>query len=355
MPASVYYRLQTMRTVELVAQRTLEVCERPMVYEPGPGEVLVRLRAVGICGSDLHWYEDGRIGYTQAIYPMVLGHEPVGEVVSTGFGVETHRVGDRVAIEPSITCGQCEFCRGGRPNNCIHCVFMGGTQAPGFFRDYAVVPARNAEQVPADLDFLTATLIEPTAVIVHVLELVDLQPGDTVAVLGAGPIGLLCATVARLRGAARVFLADRVAHRLRIGRQMDQAVVCVNTSRESLRETVLDATGGRGVDIVFDAAGALETINAGLAITRSSGQFVLIGIPTETALAIDVHTAMAKELRIQTVKRSNLKGHEALELVYSGKIPDVLITHRMPLENTAEGFELLSNYRDGVGKVVIEF
>lgn len=344
-----------MRTVELVAKRTLEVVERPMVPEPGPGEVLVRLHAVGICGSDLHWFEDGGIGHTRATYPMVLGHEPVGEVVGVGRGVESHRVGEKVAIEPSIVCGQCEFCRSGRPNNCVKCVFMGGTQAPGFFRDYAVVPARNAEHVPSDMDYLTATLIEPTAVLVHVFELIDFRVGDSVAVLGAGPIGLLAAAMARLRGASQIFLADRVAHRLRIGRQMDQTLTCINTRQENLTEVVLDATRGRGADIVLDAAGAVETINAGLAIARSSGQFVLIGLPTEHVLAIDIHTAMAKELRIQTVKRSNLKGHEALDLVLAGKIPDVLITHRMPLEHTAEGFELLSNYRDGVGKVVIEF
>lgn len=343
-----------MRTVELVGQRTLSVVERPMVPEPGPGEVLVKLHAVGICGSDLHWFEDGGIGHTRAVYPMVLGHEPVGEVVAVGRGVATHQAGQRVAIEPSIVCGKCEFCLAGRPNNCVQCVFMGGTQAPGFFREYAVVPARNAEHVPDDLDYLSATLIEPTAVLVHVFELIDFRPGDSVAVLGAGPIGLLAAMVARIRGAGQIFLADRVAHRLRIGRQMDQTLICVNTRQENLTETVLDATRGRGADIVLDAAGAVETINAGLAIARSSGQFVLIGLPTEHVLAVDMHTAMAKELRIQTVKRSNLKGHEALELVHSGKISDILITHRMPLENTAEAFELLSNYRDGVGKVVIE-
>lgn len=349
-----YTTSSIMRTVELVAQRTLEVFDRPMVPDPGPGEVLVKLHAVGICGSDLHWFEDGGIGHTRAIYPMVLGHEPVGEVVAVGRDAETHAVGQRVVIEPSVVCGKCEFCLAGRPNNCVKCVFMGGTQAPGFFRDYAVVPVRNAEHIPDDLDYLSATLIEPTAVLVHVFELIDFRPGDSVAVLGAGPIGLLAAAMARVRGADQIFLADRVAHRLRIGRQMDQRLVCIHTRQESVTETVLDATHGRGVDIVLDAAGALETINAGLAIARSSGQYVLIGLPTEHVLAIDMHTAMAKELRIQTVKRSNLKGHEAMELVHSGKVSDILITHRMPLEHTAEGFELLANYRDGVGKVVIE-
>ncbi len=199
-----------MRTVELVEKRRLEVASRPDTRDAGPGEVVVRMHAVGICGSDLHWYEDGGIGYTAAVYPMILGHEPVGEVVSVGAGVTTHKVGERVAIEPSIVCGECEFCRSGRPNNCVHCVFMGGTQAPGFFRDYAVVPARNAEHFPDTFSYAKATLIEPTAVIVHVFELFDMRPGDTVAVLGAGPIGILSAVMAKLRGASQVFIADKI-------------------------------------------------------------------------------------------------------------------------------------------------
>ncbi|MEZ5355711.1 MAG: alcohol dehydrogenase catalytic domain-containing protein [Bryobacteraceae bacterium] len=343
-----------MISVELVAQRTLDVVERPVPPDPGPGEVLVRLRAVGLCGSDLHWYQDGRVGYNEAVYPMVLGHEPVGEVVAAGPGVDTHRPGDKVAIEPSVVCGVCEFCRMGRPNNCVSCVFMGGTQLPGFFREFATVPARNAEHFPSDFDYLTATLIEPVAVIVHVLELAPVSPGDVIAVLGAGPIGLLCANLARLAGAAKVIVADRVRHRLRIATQVSREFHCVDMRETSVTDAVADLTKGRGADIVFDAAGAPETMAAGMHIARPSGQYVLIGIPSARSTPFDLHTAMNKELRIQTVKRSNHKGHEAIELIREGKIPDVIITHRLPLTHTAEAFELVSEYRDGVGKLVVE-
>jgi L-iditol 2-dehydrogenase len=343
-----------MRTVELVAPRTLEIFERPDPPPPGPGEVTVQIKAVGLCGSDLHWYQDGRIGYTGAIYPMILGHEPVGEIVEAGAGVTTHIIGDRVAIEPSIVCGACEFCLNGRPNNCVKGVFMGGPTSPGFFREFANVPAPNAEHVPAAMDYITASLIEPTAVVVHVFELTRMRTGDTVAVLGAGPIGLLCACFAKLAGASQVFIMDRVAHRLRIARQIDPTITTVHAPQEDVVQAVMDSTQGRGVDLTIDAAGAFETIHAGLQITRPSGRFVLVGIPSERVFSVDVHTAMAKELEIQTVKRSNHRGHEAIELLSAGKIPDTLITHRMELAHTAEGFEMVSGYKDGVGKLVVE-
>lgn len=343
-----------MLSVELVARRTLDIVERPQPPDPAAGEVLVRLKAIGLCGSDLHWYQDGFIGHTDAVYPMVLGHEAVGEVLAVGPGVTTHAVGDRVAIEPSIVCGRCEFCTSGRPNNCVKCVFMGGTQAPGFFREMAVVPAANAEHVPAELDYITATLIEPTAVVVHVFELARMQPGDTVAVLGAGPIGMLCASVAKLFGASQVFLTDRVPHRLRIARQLDSSFVTALSPQESFQDLVMDSTHGRGVDLVIDAAGAFDTIYTGLRIARPSGRFILVGIPTERVFAVDIHTAMSKELEIVALKRSNHRGHEAADLLKAGKISDMLITHRMELSHTPEAFELVSGYKDGVGKLVIE-
>jgi L-iditol 2-dehydrogenase len=342
-----------MRTVELVARRTLEVFDRPLPPDPGPGEVMVKLRAVGICGSDLHWYQDYRIGHTPVTAPLILGHEPVGEVVAIGRGVTSHRLGDKVAVEPSIVCGQCEFCRSGRPNNCVKCVFMGGPQHPGFFREFATVPARNAEHFPEQFTHLQAVLIEPVAVIAHILELTPVPIGATIVVIGAGPIGLLMALMSKLQGASHVVIADRVPHRLRIARQMG-IEGAVDTAKEDLATYVKDLTAGRGADIVFDAAAGAGTTDLGFHAARPGGQYVLIGIPSDISLPVDIHTAMNKELSIQTIKRSNHKGHEAIEWIASGNIPDLMITHVMGIEQTPEAFELVSNYRDGVGKLVIE-
>jgi L-iditol 2-dehydrogenase len=259
----------------------------------------------------------------------------------------------RVAIEPSVTCGHCEHCLAGRHNNCLHCVFMGSPVSPGFFREYAIVPARNAEIFPESLSWDEAVLIEPVAVLVHVMELARICVGDTVAVLGAGPIGLLTLTMARLAGATSVIVADRVAHRLQLARQLGASCVIQNPA-QPIAKSILDATSGRGADVVFDAAGSLETINEGIAATRPAGQLVLIGIPSERVLAVDLHTAMANEIRILTIKRSNHKGREAMALLAAGRIPAGIITHRSPLERTPDAFEMVANYRDQVGKAIIE-
>src|SRR5213593_3403430 len=179
-----------MQSVQLVAPRQVELREMPDPPDPGPGEVTVRVRAVGICGSDMHYYLEGGCAGYPAMYPSVLGHEPAGEVAAVGPGVENLMPGARVAIEPAITCGRCEFCRAGRHNLCENVIFMGGLQAPGLLREWATIPAGNAVPIPNSVSYPAATVVEPLAVILHALELTRLEPGETVAVMGAGPIGL---------------------------------------------------------------------------------------------------------------------------------------------------------------------
>lgn len=340
-----------MRAYSLVAPQTLEEQILPDPADPGPGEVLVKLKQVGICGSDMHWYLEGGIGQTKANYPQVLGHEPAGEVIAVGKGVHHRKVGDRVSIEPSLTCGHCEYCLRGQHNNCINCVFLGGPQAHGLFREYALIPEHNADLVPENLTWTQATLIEPVAVIVHVMELVDVGIGDTVAVMGAGPIGMLCASMAKQAGASRVYICDKLPHRLALAKTMG-ADVCLPV--QQMEEAVMDETRGRGVDLVLDAAGALETINMGIRMTRPSGVYMLIGIPVEHDLILDMQTAMNKEIRIQTLKRSNHKGGAAARLLAARRVSDALVTHVLPFDQTARGFEVLANYSEGVGKVIIE-
>ena len=323
-----------------------------MPADPGPDEVLVKLRSIGICGSDMHWYLDGSIYGFPATYPLVLGHEPAGEVVAVGSAVSGLRHGDRVSIEPTVSCGHCEYCARGQHNNCVRSQFMGSPQLPGLLREYATVPAHNAERVPESFNYTQASLIEPVAVIMHMLELVDIRAGDTVAVLGAGPIGLLAAAVARHCGAAEVLMADKLPHRIRMAQDL-AATAAVPIAQ--FRELVGDRTRGRGVDLAIDAAGSAETINAALAVARLGGTFVLIGIPNQVPVGVDLFSAMAKEIRIQPLKRSNHRSKPAIALLVSGAIPEAIVTHRVGIDQAPAAFQTLAEYRDGIGKLAIEF
>jgi L-iditol 2-dehydrogenase len=341
-----------LKSVQLVAPRTLEVREMPLPADPGPNEVLVKLRSVGICGSDMHWYLDGSIYGFPATYPLVLGHEPAGEVVAVGRSVSGLQPGHRVSIEPTVSCGHCEYCTRGQHNNCIQSQFMGSPQLPGLLREYATVPAHNAELVPESFTYTQASLIEPVAVVMHMLELVEIHAGDSIAILGAGPIGLLAAAVARKCGASQVLMADKLPHRIRMAQELG-ATAAVPIAQ--FRELVGDKTKGRGVDLAIDAAGAAETINASLAVTRMGGTFVLIGIPNQVPVGVDLFSAMAKEIRIQPLKRSNHRSKAAIALLASGAIPEAIVTHRVGIEQAPAAFQTLAEYRDGIGKLAIEF
>jgi len=298
----------------------------------------------------MHWYLEGGIGANRAKYPQILGHEPAGEIVALGKGVTHLHVGQKIALEPAIHCMRCEQCMAGRHNNCTNGSFMGSSGVPGLFLEYATVPAGNCDPVPDSFSYGQITMLEPLAVMVHVLELVNIRVGDTVAVMGAGPIGMLAATIAKLAGASHVYIGDKIPHRLELAKKMgaDSAYDIKN-----FREAVKDHTRGRGVDVVIDAAAAVETINMGIDLTRVAGKYTLIGIPSEPELNIDLNLAMNKEINLQMIKRSNCNGHAAIELMKSGKVSDAMITHNLPLEKTSHGFETLANYSEGVGKVVI--
>lgn len=341
-----------MRSIQLVAPRTLEERSLPQIPDPGPGEVLVRIRAVGICGSDLHWYLEGGIGSHRTVYPQVLGHEPTGEIIAVGPGVEHRKPGERVTLEPAVHCLRCEPCRAGNYNICLNSQFLGSPGFHGALREYVILPEHNVLPLPANLSFEEGTIVEPLAVIVHVFQKIHLEVGATVAVIGSGPIGMLHAAVARASGASAVFCADTVPHRLELARKMG-ATCTINKQSESVVEVIMDSTGGRGVDLVIDACAKPDSINESIGAARAGGTVALVGIASASQLPVDIHAAMGKELNIQVIRRSNRNDETAIELLSSGKVPTAMLTHRMALEQTPAAFEHLANYTGGVGKVVI--
>ncbi len=342
-----------MKALQLVAPRHLELGTLPDPPDPRHDEVLVRLRATGVCGSDMHTFSEGSIGGTDAVYPSVLGHEPAGEVLETGRGVMDLPAGTKVAVEPFVIRSECEFTRTGRHNLALDHAFM-GKDYPGALREYVVMPRRNLVPIPASMSFADAAFIEPLAVVLHTFELAELRMGETVAVIGTGPIGLIAVAVAKLTGASVIVAADSLPHRLARASRLG-ATATVNVTKEPPDDAVMDLTGC-GAHVVVDAAGNPESINSAIRCLRPGGRMVLVGIPSASAIPVNFWPALEREARIHVQKRSNGNDHEALRLLERGLLrSDDIMSHRFPLERGQEAFELFADYRDGVIKPLIHW
>ena len=338
-----------MRTAELTAPLTFRLTDMP-IEDPGPGEVQVRVEAVGICGSDLHVYE-GYVGGKPSVYPTVLGHEPAGTIVKTGAGVTGLAAGDRGALEPSLYCYHCEFCLSGHHNVCANLRFLSSPHNPGFFRELVNLPVSNFVPVPAAISFDEATLAEPLAIALHTLRLTSIRPGETVAVIGAGPIGLLTIAALRAAKAGRVWAVEPLAHRreLALGIGADAALEPDEAVAEILR-----ATGQRGLDCAIDCAAGEQTTLQAIQLARSAGRIALTGIHQTRLVSLDGSAMREKELTLFNVRRSNHDCEEALQLLQAhGEWFAPLLTHAREIEHIDEAFAIASQYRDGVGKMIV--
>ncbi len=322
--------------------------------KPGSGEIQVRVQAVGICGSDLHNFIEGRVGDTLCQYPMVLGHEPTGLVVETGPGVTGWAPGDRAALEPAVYCYHCEFCLAGRHNICRHVRFHSTPPDPGFFRQRVNLPASNLLPLPASLGFREGTLFEPLAVALHSMKFACLQPLETAAVFGAGPIGLMTVVLLKMCGAGRVFAIEPVQHRREMAKALGADEV-IDPHEASAASEVLRETAGRGVDVAFDCATKEDTLDQCVSAVRNGGRMVVTGIPGEVRVPLQWHTARRKELVIYNVRRSNHETEAALALLrdFPSRFAPV-VTHAFPMDQVQPAFEMLEHYSGGAGKVVIE-
>jgi len=311
----------------------------------------VRVSAVGICGSDLHAYSEGSVGSTPNVYPMVLGHEPAGTIVRTGSGVTGLSPGDRGALEPALYCYHCEFCLRGQHNVCANIRFLSTPGNPGFFRELVNLPAANFIPLPAGVSLEHATLIEPLAVALHSLGLASIQKDETVAVFGAGPIGLLTIAALNAAGAGRIWAVEPLAHRREMAKHIGAEVVLepADAVQEILRET-----DKRGVDCAVDCAAKEHTSNQAVQVARNAGRVVLTGIHSTPLVPLEGSGMRRKELTIFNVRRSNHESHAAVELLvaHTGWFAP-LVTHVREMDRISEAFVIASEYRDGVGKMIV--
>lgn len=341
-----------MRVAELCAEKRFRLVDRE-IADPGPGQVQARVEAVGICGSDLHYFAEGGIGDTPAVYPMVLGHEPTGVILKTGPGVSGWAPGDRVILEPALYCYHCEFCLSGHHNVCANMRFMSSPEEPGYFRDVVNLPVENLLPIPSNLSFAEATLFEPLSVVLHSMRFVQLRVGESAVVWGAGPIGLLTIAMLKLSGASRIWAVEPLAHRREMARAMGADVVIDPRQVDAVRQ-IRAETGQRGVDVSIDCVAKDDSINHCLHVTRNAGRVVVTGVPSELRIQLEFHTLRRKELTFYNVRRSNHTSDNALRILSANpRLFAPMLTHTRPLEQIQPAFELLEQYADGVGKIVL--
>jgi L-iditol 2-dehydrogenase len=342
-----------MLVAELSNPHQFRLTESPPIPDPAPGQVQVAVKAVGVCGSDLHYFSEGGIGEARCVYPMVLGHEPAGVVRKVGAGVAGWSAGDRAVLEPALYCYHCEYCMTGHHNVCANLRFLSQPDEPGFFREFVNLPAYNLLPLPFHLSDQEGALAEPLAVVLHSMQFASPRPGETAVVFGAGPIGLLTVVVLKLSGLTRVWSVDPVAHRRELARAVGADAVIDPGATDSAREILRD-TSGRGVDIAIDCAGKENSINHCIHAARHAGRVVVTGIPTEDYIPVALHILRRKELGFYNVRRSNHDSEAALRLLTAhAKRFAPILTHARPLSDIQAAFELCEQYADGVGKLTI--
>lgn len=321
------------------------------VQEPvaGANEVIVHVQAVGICGSDVHGFT-GATG--RRISGIIMGHEFAGKIVEVGSGVRDFANGERVAVHPIVTCGQCAQCRAGKRNLCERRRLL-GVHEHGAYAKYVRVPVTQLYRLDETLSWQQGAFAEPLAVALHAVNATPFDLMGTVVIVGAGPIGLLTLLVARLRGAGKIIVTDRVAARLRRAQEFGADVV-VNVAKQDPLQVVQDVTRGAGADTAIEAVGVSATVQQALALTRIGGHITWIGLSAQE-ITLNMQTVVGRELTIRGVFGYDQEFAHALGLLQSAKL-DVtpLIDYVAPLSEGSTLFDdLAKGNRDAV-KVILQ-
>lgn len=347
--------LRKMKAVKLAALEKFEIADVPKPEITSGDGVLIKVESIGVCGSDVHYYKTGRIGSQIVKYPFTLGHECSGVVEETGHGVKGIKVGDKVAIDPAISCGKCDQCLMGRENTCRNLKFLGCPgQVEGSLSEYIVMPERSLCVIPENMSFEEAVLTEPLCIGSYAVRVSRQKEHQNVAILGAGPIGLSVLVFSVMKSPEKMFVTDPIDERLTAAKEMG-AGFRFNPEKENIVEKVIDSCQD-GIDIVFECAGKQETLDEAVDILKPGGKLMMIGIPRLDKIYFMPDRIRRKELTLINVRRQCGELPGVVKVMSGGKIPsDKFITHRFKSEQASEAFELVSNYKDGVLKAFISF
>lgn len=344
-----------MKAAALTGIRELEIIEKNIPVIRKSDDVLIRIKSVGVCGSDIHYYNEGNIGSQIVKYPWVVGHEAAGEVVSVGEGVNSLKPGDRIAIEPTIWCGECEQCKQGRKHTCVNQRFLGCPgQIEGCVSDFFIMPERCCFKVSAKMPYELAVFAEPLSIGIYALELYNKNITDSkIGILGAGPIGQSVLAACIKSKAKSIYVTDKLDYRNDLAKKMG-AVWTGNPDKKDIVEEIRQLEPN-SLDVVFECCGKQEAVDQAIELLKPGGTLMMVGIPEEDRISVKMDLMRRKEICFQNVRRQNECFFKAIQMIDSE--PEYfqnLITHKFKLKDALQGFELVRKYRDDVMKVVIE-
>jgi len=324
-----------MRAMVLTGIRQMEMQDVKMPVIMKETDVLIKMKVVGVCGSDVHYYTSGKIGSQVVQYPFPVGHEGAGEVMEIGTKVTMVKRGDRIAIEPAMPCGECDQCLAGRPHTCRKLRFLGCPgQAEGCLSEYIVMPENSCFLISDNMTYTEAAISEPLAIGVYAVNQSIPMKGATIGILGFGPIGMSVLLPAIAKGAEKIYVTDLINERLEIAKEVEPLLL----------------------DVVFECCGKQEAMNQAIELLKPGGKLMVIGIPEFDYWSFSVDLLRRKEITVQSIRRQNHSVEEALSLMETkGVNVDKMPTHRFSFENTKDAFDLVTTYGDGVMKAMIDF
>lgn len=344
-----------MKAMVLTGIRQMEMMEWPDPMITKDTDVLLKLETVGVCGSDIHYYSSGKIGSQVVQFPYPVGHESGGTVLKVGKGVTAVKPGDRVAIEPAISCGKCDQCLEGRPNTCRNIKFLGCPgQIDGCLSEYIVMPEECCFLIPDHMSFAEAAISEPLAIGVYAVKQSIAMEGAKVGILGFGPIGMSVLLPAKAYGADTFYVTDKIDGRLEIAREVG-ASWTGNPDKIDVAEAINEEEKMQ-LDVVFECCGQQDAVDNALEILKPGGKLMLIGIPEEDKICFKMDLMRRKEITVVNVRRQIHCVQEALDLIADGRV-DVskMATHNYSFKDTKAAFDLVEGYQDGVMKAMVNF
>ena len=331
----------------------IELGEAPMP-KMGPDDVLIKVQSVGVCGSDLHYYRSGAIGEFKVEFPFVLGHEAAGIVDDVGENVTTLKKGDRVCMEPGVPCMKCEECLSGHYNLCRDVRFWATPPYDGVLSEYICHPAAFTFKIPDNMSCTEGALVEPLAIGLHACNMGGVKLGQTVAIMGAGCIGLVTLLAAKAYGATRIIVGDVLDKRLDKAREL--GAIAVNTKEEDFVAKVMELTEGRGADVCIDCAGFSATVDSCLSCAKPAGVVIIVGLGQDRVDGFNTSIMSTKELTVKSIFRYRNLYPTAINAIADGRIDvESIVSHRFTFDDTINAFATCHRDIRNVVKGVIEY